>query len=249
MNAKLMHGAVFALVLTGAARADDAAPAVSANAPAPSPTGALPALDYRYDASWGGIPVGQVEVSLKPDGAANCYRYTTVSKPVGFVKALYGAPNQTSQFCVTDGKLRSQRFESVLPGDDEQSYTLSFDWKKHTVTDENGGVRAIPDDAIDSFALQQAVRLWVLAHVNDAEPPIAEFTMVDRKNFTHYQFRLSQHVHVDTPAGPFDTVELERIDNPKKEGRFWLASARDYMPVAIETKNGGKPTVRMVLAK
>jgi len=161
---------------------------------------------------------------------------------------LYGSANQTSLFCLKDGRIRSQRFESTLENDPKQSYTLDFDWDKHTVTDNSGQVRQIPDDAIDSFALQQAVRLWVLAHANDAKPPVAEFTMVDNKNLTHYQFRFSGHQKIDTPAGSFDTLLMERIDNPDKIGRFWLAPDRGYMPVRTETK-GGKALVTLVLAR
>jgi len=223
---------------------------VAVSAQADTATAAtLPNLDYSYSAAWGGMGVGQVEVSLRPEGAAGCYKYTNTSNPSALVRALYGSPNQTSLFCLKDGQIRSQHFESVLQGDDKQSYKLDFDWSKHTVTDENGQVRTIPDDAVDSFALQQAVRLWIQAHAGDSAPPTAEFTMVDNKNLTHYQFKFSGHQKIDTPAGSFDTLLMERIDNPDKQGRFWLAPDRGYMPVKIETKNGGKPMVSMVLTK
>ena len=218
---------------------------VQADSTTPAP---LPNLDYTYNGDAMGMSLGEVRIALKPEGAAGCYRYTNTSNPSGLVKMLYGSANQTSLFCLKDGRIRSQRFESVLQGDAKQSYTLVFDWDKHTVTDNNGQVRDIPDDAIDSFALQQAVRLWVLAHANDAKPPIAEFTMVDNKNLTHYQFKFSGHQKIDTPAGSFDTLLMERIDNPDKIGRFWLAPDRGYMPVRTETK-GGKALVTMVLAK
>lgn len=219
------------------AQADTAAAAPLAN------------LDYSYSASWGGMGVGQIEVSLRQEGTAGCYKYTNTSNPSALVRALYGSPNQTSLFCLKDGQIRSHHFESVLQGDDKQSYKLDFDWSKHTVTDENGQVRTIPDDAVDSFALQQAVRLWIQAHAGDSTPPTAEFTMVDNKNLTHYQFKFGGHQKIDTPAGSFDTLLMERIDNPDKQGRFWLAPDRGYMPVKIETKNGGKPMVSMVLSK
>ncbi len=222
--------------------------AASAQADSAAPT-SLQNLDYSYSASWGGMGVGQVEVSLRPEGAAGCYKYTNTSNPSALVRVLYGSPNQISLFCLKDGHIRSQHFESILQGDDKQSYKLDFDWNKHTVTDENGQVRPIPDDAVDSFALQQAVRLWVQAHAADSTPPTAEFTMVDNKNLTHYQFKFSGHQKVDTPAGSFDALLMERIDNPDKQGRFWLAPDRGYMPVKIETKNGGKPMVSMVLVK
>jgi hypothetical protein len=208
----------------------------------------LPSMDYTYDGDAMGMSLGEVHIALKPDGAAGCYRYSNTSNPSGLVKMLYGSANQASQFCLKDGRIRSQHFESVLQNDPRQSYTLDFDWDKHTVTDNNGQVRQIPDDAIDSFALQQAVRLWVLAHASDATPPVAEFTMVDNKNLTHYKFRFSGHQKIGTPAGSFDTLLMERIDNPDKIGRFWLAPDRGYMPVRTETK-GGKVLVTLVLAR
>jgi hypothetical protein len=234
-----------ALLLTACVAAAPADPQPPAAAAAPP----LPELDATYDASWGGMGIGQVQVSLRPQGQSGCYRYSNTSNPTPLVRMLYGSPNQTSLFCLKDGRIRPQRFESVLPGDDKRSYSLDFDWSQHTVTDQHGQARAIPDDAIDSFALEQAVRLWVQAHAGDAAPPAAEFTMVDNKNLTHYQFKLGGHQKLDTPAGSFDTLLMERIDNPDKQGRFWLAPERGYMPVRIETKNGGKPTVVMVLAR
>lgn len=213
--------------------------------------GAAPLAEFEsvYAVSWGGLPVGDARVALKADAGEGCYIYTTTTRPVGFVKALYGSPNQASHFCVRDGRVRSQRFESVLEGDDKQSYTLAFDYAQHRVTDENAQTREIPDEAVDSFSLQQAVRLWAAAHAEDKQPPIGEFTMVDRKNFTHYQFRIAGRETVSTPAGEFDTLRIERIDNPDKVGLFWVAPARDYLPVRIETRNGGKPAVLLSLKK
>ncbi|GAC1627446.1 MAG: DUF3108 domain-containing protein [Nevskia sp.] len=210
---------------------------------------ALPALDVTYAVNWSGLGVGDAAVSLKPDAQSGCYVYTSTTKPVGFIRALYGSPNESSRFCVRDGRIRSQRFESVLEGDDKQSYTLAFDYAKHQVTDENGASREIPDEAVDSFSLQQAVRLWAAAHAKDENPPVGEFTMVDRKNFTHYKFRFAGRETLQTPAGSFDTVKIERIDNPEKIGRFWLAPERDYMPVRIETRNGNKPPLVLSLKK
>jgi hypothetical protein len=239
-----------ALLFSAALEAQPDDPGQTAMAQAPSIEAApiLPLLHFRYDVSWGGMSVGQMEISLKPHGDPGCYRYRAISHPSALAALLYGSPNQTSLFCVKDGQLRSQHFESVLPSDDKQSYTLDFDWDKRSVTDNHGRVRDIPADAIDSFALQQAVRLWVVAHVRDPQPPIAEFTMVDNKNLTHYRFKLAGREPVETPAGKFMAIRLERIDNPNKIGRFWLAPEHDYMPVVIETKNGNKPTVRMELA-
>jgi hypothetical protein len=210
---------------------------------------ALPNLDYTYAGSFSGLSIGDVNVSLKPAGDAGCYQYTTTSKPSSFVRALYGSPNQFSTFCVKDGRIVSRRFEAKLDGDDKQSYTLDFAADGSSVTDENGVKREIPPGAVDNFSLQQAVRLWVIAHYKDSNPPIAEFDMVDRKNITHYKFQLSGHEQVQTPAGTFDTIKMERIDNPKKVGLFWIAPAKDMMPVKITTQSGSTPADELILKK
>ena len=209
----------------------------------------LPALNLVYAVQYAGFSAGEADITLKPEGAAGCYRYDTNTRPTGFVKALFGSPNQYSRFCVADGVVRSQRYESVLEDDAEQSYRLDFDYVTRKVIDENGLVREIPAEAVDSFSLQQAVRLWVAKHANDANPPIARFTMVDRKNLTYYQLKITGRETVKTPAGKFDAILLERIDNPNKVGRFWLAAERDWMPVKIETRSGKKPSLVLSLKR
>lgn len=206
-------------------------------------------LNLVYAVQYAGFSAGEADITLKPEGEAGCYRYDTRTRPTGFVKALFGSPNQYSRFCVADGVVRSQRYESVLEDDDEQSYRLDFDYARRMVTDENGRVREIPAEAVDSFSLQQAVRLWVAKHAKDVDPPIARFTMVDRKNLTYYQLRIAGRETIRTPAGPFDTILLERIDHPDKIGRFWLAESRDWMPVRIETKSGKKPSLVLSLKR
>lgn len=217
-------------------------------------TVALHPFTYVYDVAWGSLGIGRLQLQLAAQpGHPDCYRYTTTTQPNAMVRLFYGAPSQRSDFCIVDGRVQSQKFVSTLPGDDAQSYRLFFDWKRHEVSDEHGKTRSIPDDAVDTLALQQAVRLWLHAHPDALSDgggaPTAAFTMVDNKHLTHYRFRFSGHVGVDTPAGHFDTVLMERIDSPGRVGRFWLAPTHDDMPVKSETRIGSKPAVTMVLAR
>lgn len=214
----------------------------------------LPSFNYHYNVSWGSIGVGTLDLSLKPQADhPGCYDYTTTTDPNPLVAMFYGAPSQASVFCIENGQIRSQHFESKLPGDSSQSYTLDFDWAQHQVIDNHGQHRAIPDDAVDSLALQQAVRMWILDHHVElkasSRPQIARFTMVDNKHLTHYQFKFGGEQEIDTPAGQFDTLLMDRVDTPGKVGRFWLAPSRSYMPVKTETKIGGKPAVTIILAQ
>jgi hypothetical protein len=49
------------------------------------------------------------------------------------------------------------------------------------------------------------------------------------------------------PAGSFDTIIVQRVDDPKKTLRFWLAPERDYTPVKVVQDQEGQPELRMVL--
>ncbi|HEU0195953.1 MAG TPA: DUF3108 domain-containing protein [Nevskiaceae bacterium] len=208
----------------------------------------LPSFDDRFSVKWNGISAGDMQVRLQAQaGQPGCYVDRATTDPNVLAKAIYGAPQQTSVFCVVDGHIQTHTYRYEVPGRSQDSYSLSFDWKHHTVTDGHGKVRTIPDDAIDSLALQQAVRLWLLKHAKDAKPPEAHFTLVDDHHLTHYRFKLAGRHIVDTPAGRFDAWLMERVDNPDKVGKYWIAPARNYLPVASETRNSSAAVLTTML--
>ena len=62
----------------------------------------LPVLNLVYSVNYGGIGAGEADVSLKPDPAvgakAGCYIYETVTRPVGFIKMLFGVAESGQPF-------------------------------------------------------------------------------------------------------------------------------------------------------
>jgi hypothetical protein len=93
------------------------------------------------------------------------------------------------------------------------------------------------------------VRLWVLENLK-SEPgaQTVEFAMVDDRRIKEYRFAITGRETVTVPAGRFEeAVLVQRIDDPKKTIKFWLAPARDYMPVKVEQVKGGTVELRMVL--
>lgn len=226
------------------------APGAGASAAASSrKTVVLPSFRDDFSVKWNGISVGSMEVSMRPQaGEPNCYVDRATTDPNFIAKAIYGAPRQTSVFCVVDGAIRVRSYHYTVPGDADKSYSLTFDWHNNTVTDSHGKVRRVPDGTVDSLALQQAARLWLIAHAGDADPPEAKFTLIDDKHLTHYRFKLAGRDTIDTPAGRFDAWLMERVDNPGKVGKYWLAPQRDYLPVASETRNGHGAVLTTMLA-
>lgn len=210
----------------------------------------LGTFHYDYDVSWGGIGVGTLSLSLGPwPGHPGCYRYATKTSPNAIVKLLYGAPSETSFFCLRHGRIQSQRFISELPGRPAQSYTLNFDWKKSTVTDNKGRTRTVPTNAVDSLSIQQAVRLWILRDSGISSGDMARFTLVDDKHLTRYKLQFDGKRTIKTPAGRFATLYVRRIDSAGKVARFWLAPAREEMPVKSMVRDKGRPAVTLLLAR
>lgn len=205
---------------------------------------------YSYAVSWAGIGIGTLSLSLGPwSGHPGCYRYATKTFPNSIVRLLYGSPSETSLFCVVHGQIQSERFVSKLPGRPGQSYTLEFNWKRGVVTNNKGISRKIPADAVDSLAIQQAVRLWILRNREVSQGDIARFTMVDDKHLTKYKLKFDGKRMIKTPAGRFATLYIRRIDNHGKVAQFWLAPARKDMPVKSMVRNGGRPSVTLLLTR
>jgi hypothetical protein len=209
----------------------------------------LPQLNLRYAAAWKGISLGDVLISLKPDGGPDCYRYQSVSEPIGMVRMFYGTPHETSQFCLSGGRVVPRRFSFINNKDEASSFSLEFDVAAGTVRDGRGDVRKIPSNAQDRFGLQHAVRLWVLGQLakKEVSDETVDFAMVDDRRIKTYRFAITGREEVETPAGRFETVLVQRVDDPNKSSKFWLAPSRDYMPVKVEQIKRGSSDLKMVL--
>lgn len=204
----------------------------------------LPELQLRYAASWGGTNLGQIVITLKPAEAPDCYRYESVSDPVGIVRWFYGKPREISEFCIAGGKVVPKRFEFVA----RDGFTLEFDTAAGKVRDARGRVRDIPAGAQDRFGLQQAVRLWAMANAS-AKEASAEFPMVDDERVRIYRFAITAREAIEIPAGKFDTLRIERVDNKRRVSRYWIAPERGWMPVKVESGKDGKVQLRMELKR
>lgn len=206
----------------------------------------LPDLDLTYAAEWNGIKLGDIMVTLKAGEGADCYRYESRAEPVGMVRMFYGKPRETSEFCIAAGKVVPRRF-SYQRGDD--SFTLDFDLPGGKVRDGQGRERDIPANAQDRFGLQQAMRLWVISNGGKPDPGEVEFALVDDDRVRHYRFAITGRETLKLPAGTFETVKVERVDNPDRISRYWVAPGAQWMPVKVESGRDGKIQLRMELRK
>jgi hypothetical protein len=209
----------------------------------------LSARSDRYQVQWGSISLGEGTIRLTPLGG-DCYRYESITDPVSLVRWTYGAPRETSEFCLVGGQVRAQRFAFQNDKRSKDSFSLEFDWKNSVVRVlANGELsqRPIEGPVYDRFVIREAARLWAKQHAGDTGKPEASFTMVEDDRIRTYRFAITGRETVDVPAGRFETLRVERVDNPRKSYRYWLAPSRDYLPVKIEHLKDGKAELRMQL--
>lgn len=209
----------------------------------------LKARSDRYQVQWGSVSLGVGTIRLTPLGG-DCYRYESITEPVALVRWTYGAPRETSEFCMVDGEVRAQRFAYHNDKRSKDNFTLDFDWKKRVVRVLRNGdfsQRSFEGVVYDRFVIREAARLWARQHAGDPVRAEADFTMVEDDRVRTYRFAITGREPVETPAGRFETLRVERVDNPRKTYRYWLAPSLDYLPVKIEHLKDGKAELRMQL--
>lgn len=218
--------------------------------PAKLDAGFWRARSDQYSVEWGSVTLGTGVISLKAVGD-DCFEYQSTTEPIALVRWTYGAPMEFSQFCVHDDQVYPSHFKYSNDRRSSDNFTLDFDPKTQRVKMIQGGdvteIR-VPDPVYDRFSIQEAVRLWA-AHNAGRTGQERDFAFLDENKLRTYRFRIQRRESVQTPAGTFDTVLVERIDNPKKSYRYWLAPSREYIPVKIEHINKGKTELRMALLK
>ena len=208
----------------------------------------LSPTQLSYDVAWTGIPLGSGTLTLRAE-ANDCYHYEMATKPVGVVSLLYGAPKEVSAFCVRNGAVvpSSMRFSNAKRPKD--GFSLIFDFAKGQVLGGRNGPLPIAAGTLDRLSVHQAARLWVKQHIHHPNPGTLVTPVADHKRIKTYTFAIRGRSQVSTPAGTFEAVQFERIDDPKTTLRFWLAPAKDYMPVKVQNIEDGEDKVSLVLKK
>lgn len=241
------------LFVAGTASAAEApAPTVPASAPTVDAIAdALKTARLSFDVDWNGIPLGDANINLTPDGKG-CYRYESKTDPVGPVRWLYGSPYEVSEFCVKDGVIRPSHYQYSIDKRPKDGFTLDFDWATKKVTTVKNGqttVRDLPDVAYDRFGLQQAIRLWVMSLKDTNKRSEAEFVSVDAKDINHYRFAVLGHEKVETAVGTIDAIRVDRIDSKTRSTHSWVAPSRDFQVIKVESLNRGDVELKMVTNK
>lgn len=215
----------------------------------PAAAGVLSPFEAHYKVQRGSLGLGTTEFSLSRDG--DCYRYHGVARPSALVSLFIGTVTDDSRFCVEDGQVQPQHYEHVRAGDAEDSYSLAYKNGQVTYKSRAGEARTFeaPADALDPSVIQIAARLWVAGADQPTKLPNKTFAMVDEDEVKHYELAVRDGGRIETPAGAWPTLLVERVDDPDRSLRFWLAPGLDWLPVKIEYQKKDDPVIRMTLEK
>lgn len=201
----------------------------------------------NYQLSRGSLTLGEAQFRLSPHGEPGCYRYEYEAKPTGLARIFIGELHERSDFCVVDGELLSQRFEFTRADKPKDNFTLDFDWDKRVVKSSKGEMRDLTKGMIDRLLMQLAVQRWVVQQEGKPGPAEYSLTKVEDDRIKTYRFRIVDKETLEVPAGKFDTLRIERVDDPKKSTRFWVVPSREYMLVRVEQTKSGSEQVKMEL--
>lgn len=200
-----------------------------------------------YEVNRGNIMLGDTTFSLnKKDG--DCYMLQNVVVPKGIAAMFAGEITESSYFCVENGQIRSQQYSiHDENGDEDDNYTLKFDWGNQLVHTNNSKPRELPTDGLDRSVMEIAMRR-LLAQAGDQLPTTPFiFLMVEDDEIKPYRFQITAREQVSTRVGRFDTVKVERLNAGKRDFRLWLAPELDYLPVKVERQKKGDSAYRMTL--
>lgn len=202
----------------------------------------------RYEVEWTGIALGEGIISLRPDGRG-CFDYQSVTQPIALVRWMYGAPREDSHFCLDDERIVPLSFAYSIDKRPKDAFRLDFDPAKSAVKVLRQGVvtvRDVPEDAYDRFTIREAIRLWAIRYAAGEAADELTLQLVNHDKTKPYRFGIKGRETVDTPAGPVETLRVDRLDNPKRPAHYWLAPSLDYVPVKIEQYKDGDLELRML---
>lgn len=208
----------------------------------------------HYRVFRGDTLLGDGHVQLKPAGTPNCFFYEQEAFPRSWLRWLSGDILEQSHFCVHDNAIRpvAFRYNRSGVGAAKENFSLRFDWARHEAVNQNGEVRPIEDGMVDRLSMQLVLRDWMLtekARTGKEPENEREVPFPDRKRNERYRFQIRARETVETPAGRFETVRLDRTDSTKRRTQFWLSPQHAYIVIKAEQQRGDDPVLRLLLSK
>lgn len=218
----------------------------------PLPGLAVSLTPYKatYDMSYGGVYVGEAVYELEIDGDDNLLFRARV-EPRGIAAWISSdiVSEQSRLRLGEDGALVALQYDYLQERKQKpvELKSIGFDWPAGQARTRVDDVRrdvAIEPGTVDRMSLQLKVMLNRIAGNDDK---VIAYPVVEDHEVREYRFEVMGHDRIDTAAGRYDTVRLERRHGSRTT-IFWSAPALDYLPVRVEQHRSGQATSRMDLS-
>lgn len=212
-----------------------------------SAAGALPEFSANYDFERGRMKVGETRIELERS-QDNIYRYSSESAATGFVSIFVDdIIKEESIFRFENDEFWPVSYEfRQLNSSKNRNEDITYDWTDNVASINYRGHESeqeLQRGMLDRFLLQLAITMHsqegTIDHV---------YEVLDNNRIKHFHLQGKQQETVETPAGSFKTLRVERIDrDPDKTLRLWLAPELDYLPVVIEHEKRNEEPLRLTL--
>lgn len=209
------------------------------------------AFSAEYRLYRGGSTLGSGVLSLRPTDEPDCYVYSYTATPAWILRWATGELTERSEFCRQDEQLIPLRYTYKRDGfgADDENYSLQFDQEKATVTDHKGNTREWPVGSVDRLLMQlEAQRLVDGLSLPPPERRLS-VTMVEDDRIRSYTLGTVGSETIRTPAGEFETIRVERLNDKRKTTRFWVAPALGYQLVKVEQQKRDDPPIGFELKR
>lgn len=193
----------------------------------------------------GGTTLGTATLKLEKSEQAGCYVHSYVAKPSWLFRWATGKITERSEFCKQGTHLQPRhfRYHRSGMGASDENFSLTFDPEAGTVTDDKDQQREWPEGSVDRLMVQlEALRL-----VDGMTFPVQErrlaVTVVDDDRIKQYTLAVTGEEDVSVPAGTFRCIRVERINDPRKTTRFWVAPELGYRLIKVEQQRDDDPVL------
>lgn len=164
--------------------------------------------------------------------------------------ALFASIKESSLFSIEQSQITPHQYSynrKVLGK--TRKANLSFDWKAQTVTNdvENKPWKMeIQPGVLDKLSYQLQLQADVAAGKQQFKYEVA-----DGGHLKTYSFAVTGEETIDTPAGSFKSIRVERVYKDKKDRQtlIWFAPALDFQLVKLFRKEKKDKTYSLLLKK
>jgi hypothetical protein len=194
-----------------------------------------------------GLEIGELQSRLSVADDGN-YVYQTDTRTTGMLSKLYkDQVSESSTWIEHDGGIRPLVYTyDRSGGKKERNAHLLFNWERGIVRntiDGDSWQMDIHPGVLDRLVAQIAM----MRDLRNGKTDMS-YTFADGGKLKTYRFRVVGKERIETPAGEFDSVKIERVRDDNKRATFlWCAPTLNYLPVRIDQREDDNSNFRMLL--